>query len=226
MTYMVVDCIGLDYDTGIVYVIVSMVLSMAIVVPIVEKTAQKTDRRMACLIFLSITAAGEVIAKIVGLDATIGDFKIMAVVCASLLGLGAGTFWTLFYSMGYDLVELDEFKTGNRRESIITALPQLIQKFGSAFGILMAGQLLSAYGYDSSKDTAGQEALIKVVTDPHIVGGMENISTVIPAGFLLLSIIALWFYPMTRKNVNKLMAQLKKKRAGEEYSSDGLEKLM
>ncbi len=226
LTYMVVDCIGLDYDTGIVYVIVSMVLSMAIVVPIVEKTAQKTDRRTACLIFLSITAAGEVIAKIVGLDATIGDFKIMAVVCASLLGLGAGTFWTLFYSMGYDLVELDEFKTGNRRESIITALPQLIQKFGSAFGILMAGQLLSAYGYDSSKDTAGQEALIKVVTDPHIVGGMENISTVIPAGFLLLSIIALWFYPMTRKNVNKLMAQLKKKRAGEEYSSDGLEKLM
>jgi len=226
LTYMVVDCIGIDYDTGITYVIISMVVSMAIIVPIVEKVAKKTDRRTACIIFLSITAVGEVICKLIGLDVTLGNFKIMTVACAALLGMGAGTFWTLFYSMGYDLVELDEFKTGERRESIITALPQLIQKFGSAFGILMAGQLLSVYGYDSSKDTAGKESLITVVTDPHIVGGMENISTIIPAAFLAVSIIALLFYPMTRKRVNMLMQELRKKREGKEYSESGLEKLL
>lgn len=226
LTYMVVDCIGIDYDTGIVYVIVSMVLSMAIIVPIVEKVAEKTDRRTASIIFLTITMVGEIIAKLVGLDAEIGGFKIMTIVCAALLGMGAGTFWTFFYSMGYDLVELDEFKTGKRRESTITALPQLIQKFGSAFGILMAGQLLSAYGYDSSKDTAGSESLIAVVTDPHIVGGMENISTIIPAAFLAVSIIALILYPMTRKNFNKLMDALNKQREGKEYSTHGLERLL
>lgn len=226
LTYMVVDCIGMDYDTGIVYVIISMVVSMAIVVPIVEKVAEKKDRRFACITFLTITVIGEIVVKLIGLDATIGNFKIMTIICAALLGMGAGTFWTFFYSMGYDLVELDELKTGERRESIITALPQLIQKFGSAFGILMAGQLLSAYGYDSSQDTAGQESLIKVVTDPHIVGGMENISTVIPAAFIALSVIALVFYPMTRKNVSKLMEALNKKRNGEKYSIEGLERLL
>ena len=226
LTYMVVDCIGMKYDTGIVYVIVTMVLSMAAIVPIVEKVAEKTDRRTACIAFLSVTVAGEFIAKIIGLDATVGNFKIMCIVCAALLGIGAGTFWTLFYSMGYDLVELDEFRTGERRESIITSLPQLVQKFGSAFGILMAGQLLSAYGYDSSKDTAGKESLIAVVTDAKIIGGMENISTVFPAIAILICIIALIFYPMTRKNVNRLMEQLVKKRRGEEYSTDGLEKLL
>lgn len=226
LTYMVVDCIGMDYDTGIVYVIITMVLSMAIVVPIVEKVAEKKDRRFACIIFLTITIVGEIIVKIIGLDATVGDFKIMTIVAAALLGMGAGTFWTFFYSMGYDLVELDELKTGERRESIITALPQLVQKFGSAFGILMAGQLLSAYGYDSSQDTAGQESLIKVVTDPDIVSGMENISTVIPAALIAISVIALIFYPMTRKNVSTLMTALNKKRNGEEYSTEGLEKLL
>lgn len=226
LTYMVVDCIGMPYDDGIVYVIISMVVSMAIVVPIVEKVATKTDRRTACLIFLSIAMVGEIAAKIVGLDATVGNFKIMTVVCAALLGMGAGTFWTFFYSMGYDLVELDEFKTGERRESIITALPQLVQKFGSAFGILLAGQLLSAYGYDSSKDTAGKESLIVQITDPEIINGMENISTLIPAAFLALSILALLFYPMTRKNINKLMAALKAKRDGKEYSTEGLDKLL
>ena len=55
---------------------------------------------------------------------------------------------------------------------------------------------------------------------------MENISTVIPAAFLAVSIIALIIYPMTRKTFNRLMDALNKKRAGEEYSTEGLEKLI
>lgn len=226
LTYMVIDCIGMDYDTGIVFVIISMVIATAVIVPIVEKIAEKKDRRFACILFLCLAIAGEVIVKFIGLDATIGGFKIMTIVCPALLGLGVGTFWTFFYSMGYDLVELDELKNGERRESIITALPQLVQKFGSAFGILMAGQILSAYGYDSSKDIAGQEALFKIESDPHIIDGMENISTVIPAALIAVSVIALAFYPMTRKNVSMMMDALKKKRNGEEYSADGLDKLL
>lgn len=226
LTYMVVDCVGMEYDVGIVYVIISLVLSMVIVVPIVERVALKKDRRFSCLTFLTITVIGLVICKIIGLDATIGDFHIMAVVVAVLLGIGVGTFWTLFYSMSYDLVELDEFKSGERHEAIVTAFPQLIQKFGSAFGILMAGQLLSLYGYDSSKDVAGKESLMVRVFDPHIVGGMENISTVFPAIFITICVIVLIFYPMTRKNFELLMSQLEKKRKGESYSNDGLEKLL
>lgn len=227
LTYMVVDCIGMDYDTGIVVVILSMVLSMGVIVPLVEKTAEKTDRRTACIIFFSIAVVGEIVCKLVGLDVTVGGLKIMTAICPILLGVGAGTFWTLFYSMGYDLVELDEFKTGKRRESIITALPQLVQKFGSAFGILMAGQLLSAYGYDSSADiTTSEKTVVQLVTDPAIIDGMENISTIIPAALIGISLLALIFYPMTRKRVNALMAQLNKKRAGEACTTDGFEKLL
>lgn len=224
LTYMVIDCIGMDYDTGIVFVILSLVGSMAIVVPIVEKVAKVKDRRFAAILFLSIAIVGEIVLKLVGLDFEISGFKIMCVLAPAVLGLGVGTFWTLFYSMGYDLVELDEFKTGERRESTITALPQLVQKFGSAFGILMAGQLLSFYGYDSSADVAGNEALFAVVTDPKIVNGMENISTIIPAVFLFVSVISAILYPMTRSRVNALMVQLKKKRNGEEYTTEGFEK--
>lgn len=226
LTYMVIDCIGMEYDTGIAIVIVTLVLSMAIVVPIVEKVAEKKDRRFASILFLSIAFVGEILIKIFGLDFEIGSFKIMCVLSPACLGLAAGTFWTLFYSMAYDLVELNEFKTGERRESIITAFPQLIQKFGSAFGILMAGMLLSAYGYDSSNDIAGKESLFTVVTDAKIINGMENISTLFPAIFLLISVIAVIIYPMTRKRFNALMLQLEKKRKGEEYTSEGFEKLL
>lgn len=226
LTYMVIDCIGMEYDAGIVFVIISLVISMAITVPIVEKVAEKKDRRTAAIIFLSIVAAGEIVIKIVGLDIQIGSFRPMCIIAPVVLGIGTGTFWTLFYSMGYDLVELNEFKTGERMESTITALPQLVQKFGSAFGILMAGQLLSAYGYDSSNDVAGKEALFTQVTDPKIISGMENISTVIPAILIAISVISVIVFPMTRKRFEALMVQLEKKRRGDDYTAEGFEKLL
>lgn len=226
LTYMVIDCIGMEYDTGIVFVILSLVAFMALTVPIVERVAEKKDRRFATLLFLSIVFVLEIIIKIIGLDFTIGSFKVMCIVSPAVLGIATGTFWTLFYSMGYDLVELNEFKTGERKESTITALPQLVQKFGSAFGILMAGQLLTLYGYDSSKDIAGKESLFTVVSDPKIIRGMENISTIIPAIILGISIIFLFIYPMTRKRFEALMVQLEKKRKGEEYTTEGFEELL
>lgn len=227
LTYMVVDCIGMNYDEGIVVVILALVVSMAVIVPVVEKVAEKTDRRTACISFFIVAIVGEVICKIIGLDATIGGFKIMLVVCPLLLGIGTGTFWTLFYSMGYDLVEIDEFKTGKRREAIITSLPQLVQKFGSAFGILMVGQLLSAYGYNKDLDVStSAETVVQLVTDPKILNGMENISTIFPAILFTISLVALVFYPITRKRVNALMAQLKNKREGKPYNTDGFEALL
>lgn len=226
LTYMVIDCIGMSYDDGIAIVILSLCVFMAITVPIAEKIAMKTDRRFTCILFISLVAVGEIIAKLVGLDATIGGFKVMCIVCPGLLGIAAGAFWTFFYTMGYDLVELDELKNGVRRESVITALPQFFQKFGSACGILIAGQMLTVYGYDKSGDIAGNEALFAPVTDPHIISGMENISTVIPAILMIISVIGCILYPMTRKNVDKVMTQLEKKRNGEEYSLDGLDRLL
>ncbi len=63
------------------------------------------------------------------------------------MGIAAGAFWTLFYSMAYDLVEIDEFCNGVRRESSITAFPQFIQKFGAAIGMWLAGVVLQISGY-------------------------------------------------------------------------------
>lgn len=226
LTYMVIDCIGMEYDTGIAIIIVTLVLTMAAIVPLVEKVAMKKDRRFATIVFLSIALVGEVVIKLIGLDVSVGGFKIMAVVAPLVLGIGNGTFWTLFYSMAYDLVELNEFKTGERKESTITALPQLVQKFGAGFGILLAGQLLSLYGYDASGDVAGNESFFTQVTDPHIINGMENISTIIPAALLVISLISVILYPVTKKRFEALKVQLERKRSGQQYTTEGFEKLL
>ena len=70
------------------------------------------------------------------------------------------------------------------------------------------------------------ESLCTKVTDPNVIEGMEDISTLIPAAILALSIICVIIYPMTRKRFNALMLQLEKKRNGEEYTTEGFEKLL
>lgn len=228
LSYMVVDCIGVDYNEGIIVVIGVLVATMAITVPVVTKVSEKTDRRTACLIFISVSAAGMLISKIVGLETTVGGFHVMLVLMPLMLGVGLSTFWTVFYSMAYDIVELDEFvngKHGERRESVITAFPQLVQKFGSATGILLQGVILSAYGYDTTAES-GADAATFVRPAESVVKGMENVSTLIPAAIIGVSLVFLILYPFTRKTYNALVDRLKKKRAGEAYTEEGLEKLL
>lgn len=213
IVYMIKDCIGVDYDKYVAVFIVGLVVTMAAVIPIVTKVAEKTDRRFTCIVFFSIAFAGLLVSKIYGLRR--GSIP-MLVTQPVFMGIAGGAFWTVFYSMAYDLVEIDEFVTGKRRESVITSFPQFVQKFGAAIGMWTIGWVLQLTNYD--KDLAVQKA--------NTVNGIENLSTLFPALLLGISIIGLIFYPVTKERFQKLTVQLEKKRNGEEYNTEGFEKLL
>ncbi|MBE6827933.1 MAG: MFS transporter, partial [Ruminococcaceae bacterium] len=213
IVYMIKDCIGVDYDKYVAVFIVGLVVTMAAVIPIVTKVAEKTDRRFTCIVFFSIAFAGLLVSKIYGLRR--GSIP-MLVTQPVFMGIAGGAFWTVFYSMAYDLVEIDEFVTGKRRESVITSFPQFVQKFGAAIGMWTIGWVLQLTDYD--KDLAVQKA--------NTVNGIENLSTLFPALLLGISIIGLIFYPVTKERFQKLTVQLEKKRNGEEYNTEGFEKLL
>ena len=219
-SYSIVYCIGIPYDTGIVLVVASLVVTMAVVTPLAERLAKKKDRRASALFFVSLTAAGLFALRLIGLDVEIGGFRVMAVLLPAVCAVGLGAFWTLFYSMAYDFVEIDEFVNGERRESLITAVPQFIQKIGSGAGILTQGLLLSAYGY--VRTAADYDNIFSPVSDPKVVEGMTNITTLYPAIALLLSVMGLVFLKTTRKNMAALSERLEKRRNGEAVTDDAL----
>jgi GPH family glycoside/pentoside/hexuronide:cation symporter len=159
----------------------------------------------------SLMLVGLIVVKCIGVH------TIVMLICEAVtMAIGTAAFWTVFYSISYDLVEVDEMTNGVRREGTITAIPQFIQKFGAAFGMWLAGLLLAFYKYDSSL----------AVQSPETIAGIENIGTIIPAAFLLISIIGLIVYPVTKHRFEKLLAALEKKRMGREYSIEGFEKLI
>ena len=198
-------------DSGMVIVIITLVVSMGLMIPIVTKLAEKTDRRKTGIVFFSIMLAGLIIIKLIGINNTL-----MLIASVFTVALGLACFWTIFYSMAYDLVEVDEFINGKRRESMITAFPQFFQKFGAAIGMWIVGQVLNFGKYDGELSVQPDSAKVAI----------ENIATVIPALFLVVALVGIIFYPITKERFALLSKQLERKRNGEEYDAAGLEKLI
>ena len=209
--YMIKDCVGADPEIYMVVVIVELVVVMAAFIPIVTKVAEKKDRRFSSLVFMSIMCVGLIGCKIAGVKSIA-----VVLIITFFMAVGMANFWTVFYSIAYDLVEVDEFAYGSRRESVITALPQFFQKFGSAIGVWTVGFVLQLAGYNKANS----------VQPATVAKGIENNVTILPAAFLVLSIIGVYLYPVTKDKFSKLKDDLEKKKAGQEYSTDGLEKLV
>ena len=189
-----------------VVIIVVLVGVIALLTPVVTKIAEIKDRRFAAILFFSISLAGLAAGRFLRLGA-----QATVIYVALFMAVGAACFWTVFYSMAYDLVEVDEFICGRRREGVITALPQFFQKFGSAVGMLLVSLVLNVSGYQA--DEVPPEFII-------------NASTVIPAAFLGVSIFGAFMFPVTKERFHRLQEVLAKKNAGESYDTAGLEKLV
>lgn len=209
--YMIKHLVNKDPETWMTVVIIELVVVMAAFIPLVTKIAETKDRRFSSILFMSLMCAGLIICRIIGV-------RSIAVVLAVTfcMAMGMANFWTVFYSMAYDLVEVDEFAYGTRRESVITALPQFFQKFGAAVGVWTVSLILKLTGYNA--ELAAQSA--------KTVNGIENNVTLIPAAFLVLSVIGAVMYPITREKFTLLNKELQKKRNGEKYSAEGLEKII
>lgn len=202
--YLVQGRLGMSAD-DMVIVIVTLVAAMGVFIPIVTKVAEKKDRRFASILFTSLMLVSLAVIKLIGIDNTV-----MLIVSVMACALGLACFWTVFYPMAYDLVEVDEYVNGKRRESAITAFPQFFQKFGAAIGMWIAGQVLDLGGYIGSAAEQTQQAK----------DAIENIATVIPCAFLAISIVGLILYPVTKERFNLLSKKLEDKRNGKDTLSD------
>jgi Na+/melibiose symporter-like transporter len=139
---------------------------------------------------------------------------------AYLYGILYGAFnaplWMITWSMIPDCIEVDEFKTGERREGMYFGILSFVQKLSVALAIAVSGIILQKIGYIPG--TTEQTAAV-----------LDNLKTVyafLPAVFILISIILIALNPMSRDRHAALLEILSKKRAGEEYDETPIRKLL
>ena len=115
----------------------------------------------------------------------------------------------LVWSMYADVSDYSELCYNTASTGLIFSSSSMAQKFGGAFGGAAVLWLLDACGYLTR--TADQASAALTQTS-EAISCLWMLMTFIPAGVALLAIIVVWFYPLTTKRVNSIVAELKTRR--------------
>ena len=193
------------------YYFIFLALISIVFVPFINSLSQRFDKKSVFAVSLVIATIALLLFAVVPLTN-----YLMVIIYTALYSWGNAVFWTNYYSMMYDISELDEFIYGQRREGTITSLMSFAQKAGAALATWLIGFSLSLANYDGTIATqtpAAERMILYLVTlIPGILGS-------IAAG-------AAFIYPITKPRFEALMTALVAKRKGEEYSTKDFEKML
>ncbi len=128
-------------------------------------------------------------------------------VLAILAGFGVSVAYLIPWSMIPDVIELDELKTGQRREGIFYGFMVLLQKMGLALGLFLVGQSLEWAGFIESVPNQPppeqpESALlaIRIAIAP------------LPMLSLIGGLVLAYFYPLTKEVHEQICLELAEKR--------------
>ena len=117
--------------------------------------------------------------------------------------LGLGVFAMVSWALITDVIDYSEIKNGIREDGSIYALYSFARKIGQAAAAGLTGLFLTIIGY---------EKINGVPLPDSVKNGIFNISTIVPAiGFVLLSLVLWFWYPLNKQTVDKNVEILKEK---------------
>lgn len=127
---------------------------------------------------------------------------------AVIAGFGVSTAYLIPWSMMPDVIELDELRTGQRREGIFYAFMVLLQKIGLAAGLFLVGQALELAGFNET--ISGQP--VPTQPDSALLAIRIAIGP-LPTVALICGLILAYFYPITREVHAEILLRLKERQA-------------
>lgn len=126
------------------------------------------------------------------------------IIMTSILVVGLNALYQVVYEMISDCVEVDELKSGQRREGIYYSLATVAQKIASAIAISALGISIDKIGYNAQL-TIQSETTLRGFSVIFIVG---------TSLCLLLSILCMITNPLNKKRYQNVLEALEKKKSG------------
>jgi GPH family glycoside/pentoside/hexuronide:cation symporter len=150
------------------------------------------DKRQLMVVLSSLNALVMALFYFVPQDAPVMMF-IMNVLGALIAGPTIPLVWSMFA----DVADYGEWKFGHRSTGLVFSGVQFAQKFGLAIGSAMAGWMLAGFGYVADAEQT-----------PEAIEGIRLMFTILPALFAVGGVVAIWFYPITGKDVERIGSEL------------------
>ncbi|MGL4648047.1 MAG: MFS transporter, partial [Caldilineaceae bacterium] len=184
-------------------VLVSIQLSTFAFVFVWSALSRKLDKRMVYLIGASIWLVVQM-----GLYLVAPGQIPLLIVLAVFSGIGVSTAYLIPWSMMPDVIEFDEWETGDRREGIFYGFMVFMQKSCIAVAIWGVSQALNWSGYITPTDA------VPVPVQPDAaLATIRLFIGPIPAAILALSLVVAYFYPISRHLHAEMRAALARRRA-------------
>ncbi|MEH6548850.1 MAG: MFS transporter [Pseudomonadales bacterium] len=190
LSYFVTLILEVSY-TWLGYFALSITIGMILSQPVWLKLSRRYGKRI-CFISASILFA---LVSLTWLASSNGEAAFISISRSVVLGLASGGILLMGQSMLPDTIELDNRRTGLRREGIFSGLYTTVEKLGSAFGAGFAGLTLSFAGYIASTESE------TVVQPASAITGIYICLAVLPAVTALLSAIAMIWYDLSEEKL-------------------------
>ena len=178
---------------------IANMVGVVLAVPMSKHLGKKTTYMlsMAALVALSIL--------FFFLPATTGGYWAM-LAFQLVISVFTGVISPLVWSMYADVADWSELKDGTASTGLIFSSASMAQKFGGAFGGSAVMWMLAAFGYSTVAGAVQTETAIL---------GLRIMMSWVPAAVAALSILVVWFYPLTKQKMTGVQAELATRRSAE-----------
>ncbi len=173
---------------------VSALATAFLVIPIITFISEKTGKKNAFIISTLISMIGYTL-KWWGFNP---ENPYLMFIPIPFLSFGIGGLFTLMMSMTADVCDLDELKTGTRREATFGAVYWWMVKLGTAVALLTSGAVLNLVGFDQNAASQTAEVLTR----------LRIADIVIPITTGIIAILVIWKYDVTEAKANEIRVKL------------------
>ena len=196
---------------GIITVIMMLMTFISVAfIPLISFINRWIDKRTTYLLGMAVTVVGFVIFGLSGNTSFVGVCIISVIYCA-----GNSVYWQLVPAMIYDVCEVDRLMNSQDRAGMVISLQSLSEAMSGAVAMQLMGLILSLSGFDGSAAVQSGTAL----------QWTGYSFTLIPALFMVLSMICIFRYPVTKAMYHKVLAALERRDRGKDVDMSGFRKL-
>jgi GPH family glycoside/pentoside/hexuronide:cation symporter len=128
------------------------------------------------------------------------NFVLLAVI-NFIWSLFAGAMPVFIFAMFADVADFHAWKFNKRATGLVTAGIMFAIKLGVAVGGFLGLYFLGLFGYSKG-----------VTNTPEVINGIKLLFSVIPAAFILVCSIMLYFYPINDKLLTQIVTDLNKRK--------------
>lgn len=189
------------------YVTGTLLIIQVVALPFYTMLSKRTSKRTGYIVGALIWVAAMLASFLVVPEGASIDVYLLAAV----VGFGTGGVVVMMYAIFPDIPDVDELKSGERREGIYAALVTFMRKLSSALAIFMVSTSLDFAGYIQpvEKVIGGTTQLVEQSQSSTFILVLRVIFAAVPIVLLAMALYFSYNYPLTpsvHQRLNKLLA--------------------